>query len=46
MALLQRLKGGVVILTKNMAIDYGRQEIPESMICPGFIDTPLLHFPG
>ena len=35
-------KGGVVILTKNMAIDYGRRGIRANAICPGFIQTPLL----
>ncbi len=36
-------KGGVVLLTKNVAIDYGRIGIRCNAICPGFIDTPLLH---
>jgi NAD(P)-dependent dehydrogenase (short-subunit alcohol dehydrogenase family) len=36
-------KGGVVLLTKNVAIDYARVGIRCNTICPGFIDTPLLH---
>ena len=35
-------KGAVVLLTKNMAIDYGRAGIRVNCVCPGFIETPML----
>ena len=35
-------KGAVVLLTKNMAIDYGAWGIRVNTVCPGFIETPLL----
>lgn len=35
-------KGGVVLLTKNLAIDYGGKGIRANTICPGFIRTPML----
>jgi NAD(P)-dependent dehydrogenase (short-subunit alcohol dehydrogenase family) len=35
-------KAGVVMLTKNLAIDYGRKGIRANCICPGFIQTPML----
>jgi len=34
-------KGGVILLTKNLAMDYGRTGIRANCVCPGFIDTPL-----
>jgi NAD(P)-dependent dehydrogenase (short-subunit alcohol dehydrogenase family) len=34
-------KGGVVLLTKNIALDYGPSGIRANAVCPGFIETPL-----
>ncbi|GAB4339884.1 MAG: SDR family oxidoreductase [Candidatus Abyssubacteria bacterium] len=43
-------KGGVVLLTKNTAMDYGARNIRANCLCPGFIKTPMveavLSFPG
>lgn len=43
-------KGGVVLLTKQMAVDYGRVGVRVNCLCPGFIQTPmtehLLALPG
>ncbi|MEM2110132.1 MAG: glucose 1-dehydrogenase [Candidatus Odinarchaeota archaeon] len=35
-------KGGVVMLTKAMAIDYAKYNIRINALCPGYVDTPLL----
>jgi len=35
-------KGAVVILTKNLAIDYGRAGVRVNCICPGFIENTRL----
>ncbi len=35
-------KGGVVLLTKAMAIDHGGQGIRVNCVCPGDVDTPML----
>ncbi len=35
-------KGGVVLLMRNLAMDYGRHGIRVNCLCPGFIDTPML----
>ena len=35
-------KGGLVVMTKAMAIDHGRQGIRVNCLCPGDVDTPML----
>jgi len=34
-------KGGVIMLTRNMAVDYGRAGVRVNCLCPGLIDTPM-----
>jgi meso-butanediol dehydrogenase/(S,S)-butanediol dehydrogenase/diacetyl reductase len=34
-------KGGVILLTRNMAVDYGKLGIRVNCLCPGLIETPL-----
>jgi len=35
-------KGGVVNLTRAMAIDHGRQNVRVNCVCPGDVETPML----
>jgi NAD(P)-dependent dehydrogenase (short-subunit alcohol dehydrogenase family) len=34
-------KGGVVMLTKELAVEYGRRGLRVNCVCPGGVDTPL-----
>ena len=34
-------KGGVILLTRNMAIDYGPAGVRVNCLCPGYIETPM-----
>ena len=37
-------KGGLVVMTKALAIDHGKQGIRVNCLCPGDVDTPMLAF--
>ena len=34
-------KGGVIMFTKSIAVEYGRHNIRANSICPGLVKTPM-----
>jgi NAD(P)-dependent dehydrogenase (short-subunit alcohol dehydrogenase family) len=34
-------KGGVVLMTKALAVEYGRKDVRINVICPGGVETPI-----
>lgn len=39
-------KGGVVLMTKAMALDHASEGVRINAICPGDVETPMLHAEG
>lgn len=37
-------KGGVLSLTRNMAVDFAKDNIRVNAVCPGSVDTPMLRW--
>jgi NAD(P)-dependent dehydrogenase (short-subunit alcohol dehydrogenase family) len=43
LAVYSASKGAIVMLTKGVALDYAKQGIRCTAICPGWVDTPINH---
>jgi NAD(P)-dependent dehydrogenase (short-subunit alcohol dehydrogenase family) len=41
LALYATSKGGVVMLSRGIALDYAKQGIRCNVVCPGWVDTPI-----
>ncbi len=39
-------KGGMVLMTKAMALDHAHEDIRVNAICPGDVETPMLYMEG
>jgi NAD(P)-dependent dehydrogenase (short-subunit alcohol dehydrogenase family) len=39
-------KGGIVLMTKAMALDHAHEQIRVNAICPGDVETPMLYAEG
>jgi len=35
-------KGAIVNMSRSMAISYGKQGVRTNVVCPGFVDTPMI----
>jgi NAD(P)-dependent dehydrogenase (short-subunit alcohol dehydrogenase family) len=39
-------KGGLIVMSKAIALDLAKDGVRVNVVCPGLIDTPLIHSPA